>query len=706
MTIDSAKTRRSFEAGGKSYDYYSLPAAEELGLAGVARLPVSLKVVLENLLRQHAEGRSDGKDIAALAGWLAQRHSEHEIDFLFSRVVMPDSSGVPMLGDLAAVRDAMVRLGGDPKRLNPSVPIDLVVDHSVMVDESGSAGALGRNLALEFKRNAERYAMLRWAEQAFDNVRIVPPGSGIIHQVNLEYLAQVVCSGSVGRPRHRLSRFGAGDGQPHADDQRARHPGLGRRRPGGRRRRAGRDHLDADPRSSRLQDHRQAQARRHLHRPGADHHASDAPPQAGRQVHRILRPRRRRADPAGPRDHRQHDPGERRHHGLFPGRCRDPALPAPDRARRSPRGAGRGVLQGAGHVARRGVAAGRLQRSHRNRPVGGRAQRLRAQPAAGARGARRGAGRISQRIPEPQAGAAIGWAAPQGRRRRHRRDHQLHQHLQSLGDDRRGPLGAQRAGARLDYAALGQDFAFARLARRRRLPGAKRAAGIAGRAGLSARRLRLHDLHGQFRAAAGGDQPGDRSRRPYHRRGAVGQPQFRGPHPSGGARQLPGFAAAGGGLRAGGQHPHRPRHAAAGPRPHGQAGLPARHLARRRGNPRDDRYGAHAGAVSRELCRRSRGHAGMARAARRHRHPVSMAARQHLHPPPAVPRRHGGRSCADGRHPRCARARPVRRHVHHRPYFADRHDLGAHPGGRLPGFAGRGPRRFRQLRARAGSTTT
>ena len=189
MSIDARATRRALN---KDVDYYSLEAAEALGLDGVSRLPCSLKVVLENVLRQHAEGRSDGADIAAVAGWLATRRAEREIAFRFTRVLMPDSSGVPLLGDLAAMRDAMIRLGGDPARLNPSVPVDLVVDHSVMVDAYGVPDAAIRNQALELKRNAERYAFLRWGAQAFDNLRIVPPGNGILHQINLEYLARVV----------------------------------------------------------------------------------------------------------------------------------------------------------------------------------------------------------------------------------------------------------------------------------------------------------------------------------------------------------------------------------------------------------------------------------------------------------------------------------------------------------------------------------
>jgi len=193
MSIDGRATLRALN--GKfdgPFNFYSLEAAETLGLAGVSRLPCSLKVVLENVLRQHAERRSDGSDIAAVAGWLATRRAEREIAFRFTRVLMPDSSGVPLLGELAAMRDAMIRLGGDPARLNPSVPVDLVVDHSVMVDAYGVPDAASRNQAIELKRNAERYSFLRWGAQAFDNLRIVPPGNGILHQINLEHLARVV----------------------------------------------------------------------------------------------------------------------------------------------------------------------------------------------------------------------------------------------------------------------------------------------------------------------------------------------------------------------------------------------------------------------------------------------------------------------------------------------------------------------------------
>ncbi len=196
--MKSQETLRQLKVGGRSYEYYSLPAAEELGLRGGSELPFCLKVVLENLLRQHAEGRCDGSDFEAIAEWLEKRSSEREIGFKPTRVLMPDSSGIPLMGDLAAMRDAMIRLGGDPASVNPAVPVDLVVDHSVMVDEHATKTAVVRNLSLELQRNAERYAFLRWASQAFDNLRLIPPGNGILHQVNLEYLARVVWTHDAG----------------------------------------------------------------------------------------------------------------------------------------------------------------------------------------------------------------------------------------------------------------------------------------------------------------------------------------------------------------------------------------------------------------------------------------------------------------------------------------------------------------------------
>jgi aconitate hydratase A / 2-methylisocitrate dehydratase len=192
--VDSFKCLRPLKVGSKTYAYFSLPAAEKNGLKGISRLPFSLKVLLENLLRNE-DGRSVTKeDIQAVAQWLKNRTSDREIAFRPARVLMQDFTGVPAVVDLAAMRDAMEHLGGDPKKINPLVPVDLVIDHSVAVNFFGHRDSFKRNVEEEYKQNQERYRFLKWAQLSFENFRVVPPGTGICHQVNLEYLAQTVCS--------------------------------------------------------------------------------------------------------------------------------------------------------------------------------------------------------------------------------------------------------------------------------------------------------------------------------------------------------------------------------------------------------------------------------------------------------------------------------------------------------------------------------
>src|SRR5580704_1593633 len=191
---DTLKTRQTLTAGGKSYDYFSLKVAEKT-LGDLSRLPFSLKVLLENLLR-FEDGRSvTVDDIKAIGEWLKTRKSDTEVAYRPARVLMQDFTGVPAVVDLAAMREATMALGGDPKRINPLCAVDLVIDHSVMVDNFGHADSFDKNVAREFERNGERYAFLRWGQNAFDNFRVVPPGTGICHQVNLEYLAQVAWIG-------------------------------------------------------------------------------------------------------------------------------------------------------------------------------------------------------------------------------------------------------------------------------------------------------------------------------------------------------------------------------------------------------------------------------------------------------------------------------------------------------------------------------
>ena len=190
---DSLKTRRELKVGDKTYAYYSLKAAEEAGLQGVSRLPASMKVLLENLLRKE-DGKSVSEDdLRALAAFVENKGSvEHEIAFTPARVLMQDFTGVPAVVDLAAMRDAMGALGANPDKINPLNPVDLVIDHSVMVDYFGTPQAFEENVDKEYERNGERYRFLRWGSSAFHDFRVVPPGTGICHQVNLEYLAQTV----------------------------------------------------------------------------------------------------------------------------------------------------------------------------------------------------------------------------------------------------------------------------------------------------------------------------------------------------------------------------------------------------------------------------------------------------------------------------------------------------------------------------------
>ncbi len=191
-SLDTFNCRRTLTVDGKTYEYFSLPEAEANGLEGLSTLPFSLKVLAENLLR-FEDGRSvTADDIRAIAKWAKERRSSVEIAYRPARVLMQDFTGVPAVVDLAAMREAMATIGGDPQKINPLVPVDLVIDHSVMVDYFGQFDSFERNVEREYERNKERYEFLRWGSQAFDNFRVVPPGTGICHQVNLEYLAQTV----------------------------------------------------------------------------------------------------------------------------------------------------------------------------------------------------------------------------------------------------------------------------------------------------------------------------------------------------------------------------------------------------------------------------------------------------------------------------------------------------------------------------------
>jgi aconitate hydratase len=201
-TVNSFGTRTTIPVGGRTVQMFSLPALERAGFPEIARLPYSMKILLENLLR-HEDGRFvKAADVESLARWDLKSGAQREISFAPARVLLQDFTGVPAVVDLAAMRDGIARLGGDPNRVNPLQPVELVIDHSVQVDYFGQANAFQLNADLEFSRNRERYAFLRWGQNAFDNFRVVPPDTGIVHQVNLEYLGRVVMS--VDSPDGRL----------------------------------------------------------------------------------------------------------------------------------------------------------------------------------------------------------------------------------------------------------------------------------------------------------------------------------------------------------------------------------------------------------------------------------------------------------------------------------------------------------------------
>ena len=244
MSDNSFGARDTLEVGGHSYEIYRLDALQQR--FDVARLPFSLKILLENLLRTEGNGSVDAADIEALASWDAKAQPSKEIAFTPARVLMQDFTGVPAVVDLAAMRDAIARMGGDAAKINPLVPAELVIDHSVQVDAFGTRDAFRVNAEREFERNQERYSFLRWGQGAFDDFAVVPPDTGIVHQVNLEYLARVVFPNAndrrCGLPRHaRRHRLAHDDGQWPGGAR------LGRGRDRGRGGDARPADVDADP---------------------------------------------------------------------------------------------------------------------------------------------------------------------------------------------------------------------------------------------------------------------------------------------------------------------------------------------------------------------------------------------------------------------------------------------------------------------------
>ncbi len=388
-TVDSAGSRGELKVGERSYAIHRLSA-----VSGADTLPFSLKVLLENLLRTEDGANITAEHIRAVANWDPAATPSQEIQFTPARVIMQDFTGVPCIVDLAAMREAMRDLGGDPSKINPLAPAELVIDHSVIADFFGAADSFSRNVELEYERNRERYQFLRWGQGAFDNFKVVPPGTGIVHQVNIEHLARVVFVDHEGM---RLSRHARRHRQPHHDGQRAGRARLGRRRYRGRGRHARPARQHADPEGRRLQADGREPGRHHRHRPRAHRHGDAAAQGRCRLVRRVLRRGRRGRTAGQPGDDRQHEPRVRLHLRDLPDRRRDPQVPALHRPFRRAGRSGRGVRQGAGPVARP-EPRGALLRDPRARPVDHRAVARRTEAPAGPGAAGGGEERLPHRL--------------------------------------------------------------------------------------------------------------------------------------------------------------------------------------------------------------------------------------------------------------------------------------------------------------------
>ncbi len=311
--------RGTLTFGADTATIYRLPELERKGIARLDRLPFSIRVLLENALRFAGRGVVTEDHVAHLGAWSSTSGGQGEIPYMPARVVLQDFTGVPCVVDLAAMRDAMARMKGDPDRINPIVPCDLVIDHSVQVDYYGSVDAFQQNVDLEFERNRERYQLLKFAQRAFRNFRVVPPGTGIVHQVNLENLAPVV---QLREQNGELTAYP--DTCVGTDSHTTMINGLGVLGwgVGGIEAEAvmlGQPYFMLHPRCDRHEAGRGAPPGHHRHRPGADRDPDAAEEGRGGQVRRVLRSRPLDPRSGRPRDHRQHGAGVWRHHGILPG---------------------------------------------------------------------------------------------------------------------------------------------------------------------------------------------------------------------------------------------------------------------------------------------------------------------------------------------------------------------------------------------------
>ena len=618
MSENSFGARADLEVGGRSYEIYRLDALQEK--FDVARLPFSLKVLLENLLRNEDGVAVRKQDIEALASWDHNAEPSKEIAFTPARVVMQDFTGVPAIVDLAAMRDAMADLGGDPNKINPLVPAELVIDHSVQVDSFGTRDSLRINTEREYERNQERYEFLRWGQTAFEGFVVVPPETGIVHQVNLEYLARVVFENDgvlypdtlVGTDSHTtmingLGVLGWGVGGIEAEAAmlgqamsmlipRVVGFKLGGELPEGATAtdlvltvtQLLREHgvvgkfvefygpgipntpladratignmspefgstcaifpIDAETlrymeftgRSSEqvalVEAYARAQGLWHDENSEEPTYSETLELDLGDVVPSLAGPKR-------PQDRVALTESKAAFRVALESLLPDPSP--------SPRSRGTDVDE---EVDESFPAS--------DPPVAQRRQRRR-RLRAGRRRHRRAAGRRARGAPRRPHALRRHRDRARPRPRRDRRDHELHQHVEPVGDDRRGPAGQERGREGPGVQALGEDLAGAGLEGRHGVLRQGRAGRLAGVARLPPRRLRLHDLHRQLRAAAGGGLERRQRRGSRGRVRAQRQPQLRGPDQPGREDELPRLAAARRGLRAGGDDGHRPARRAA-----------------------------------------------------------------------------------------------------------------------------------------------
>ena len=649
----------TLRVGDETFEIFRLDALQ--ASHDVERLPFTLRVLLENALRTGTEA-----DVEAVASWVATAEPSQEVSFTPARVLHQDFTGVPAVVDLAAMRHAMQDLGGDPTRVEPVLPSDLVIDHSVQVDEY----AIGARDVPEHRARVRAKpralclpplgpAGVRRAQGRAPGDGDRPPGEPRVPRARRGHARRP------GVPRHaRRHRLA------HDDDQRPRRARLGRRRDrggGGDARRIG---LDARPAGGRLPAQRRPPRRCDGDRPRADGDAD--PPRDGRrrEVRRILRRRPHRPAGRRSRDAREHVARVRCDLRLLPGRRGDAHVSPPHRPERRADRARRGVLQGEPALAHGGLRAHLLDH-RRARPLDRRAEPRRSAPAAGPRAAprrqgvvprcaadlrrrlRHGRGRGDRRELPGERRADAHVARPQGvrvhscrrrarhvgargrrlvrarrralcsppRRGRDRRDHELHEHLQPPGDGRRRNAGEERDRARAHAQAMGEVEPRSRVEGCHRVPGGGGPDAVPRRARLPDRRLRVHDVHRELRAAPRRDLAGGRRRRSRGLRGALREPELRSAHPSRGEGELPRLTSARRRLRARRTHGHRPRRRAARAGLGRRGRLPRRHLAGRAGSSGGDRVGAPPRDVRADVRRRLHGRRALALAgdARRRR---------------------------------------------------------------------------------------